>query len=96
MIVTNLVPLDFSLCENDEQKSIMQNVSLLISTRKGTVPMYRNFGITMEFLDRPNSVAEALLTAEIAEGISEFEPRAKLVSVSVEGKTIKVEVKPNG
>ena len=75
---------DFSFCENDIEKSVCQNVSLIISTRKGSVPMYREFGINMEYLDRPIPAAEALIFAEISKGVEQFEPRAKLVDVTLE------------
>ncbi len=84
-------PPSFSLCENNPAKSILQNVLLIVSTRKGTVPMYRDFGIAQNFVDRPQAVAETLAVAEIREAIAEFEPRANLTDIRFEhdmtGKT---------
>ena len=78
-----------SLAENDLTQSILQNLFLLLETRKGTIPMYRNFGLSQSFLDKPLAVATALATAEIREAVETYEPRATLLDVQVEAK-------PNG
>lgn len=86
------IPPHYDLCENDETASILQNISLLISTRKGTVPMYRDFGIEMDFLDMPEIIAETVAAQDIISAVEEFEPRAKVQTVkavhSEEGKLI--------
>lgn len=90
-IIRSDEPISFTLCENDPAKSILQNVLLIVSTRKGTVPMYREFGIAQNFVDRPQAVAQTLAAAEIREAVAEFEPRAKLTDIRFEhdpsGKT---------
>lgn len=90
-----------SLNENDTLKSVLQNVYLILVTKVNTVPMYRNFGIPMEFIDKPLTAAETIMATEIREAIEEFEPRAGLVDVAFEPSkhgakiTVKVEVKIN-
>lgn len=64
--------------EGDEITSIVQNIVLLLNTRKGSIPLYREFGLPMEFIDKPADVAETLATLEIAEALEQFEPRAAL------------------
>ena len=68
--------------QNDVVQSVLQNVSLILNTKKGIVPMHR--GLPMEFIDKPIDVAEALATTEIAQALEEFEPRAVLEDVSFE------------
>lgn len=70
-----------SLCENDTVKSVLQNITVLMATRKGTVPMYREFGLEMDYIDKPIEVAKTLMMAEMAEAIEVFEPRAKLLNI---------------
>ena len=70
--------------QDNEILSILQNISLLLNTKKGTVPMHREFGLPMEFLDKPVDVAEAIAYAEISEALEEFEPRANLEDVTFE------------
>lgn len=62
--------------EMDEISSIKQNVALLLNSKKGTIPMYREFGLPMEYIDKPMNVAETIATLEISEALETFEPRA--------------------
>lgn len=39
------------LNEQDTVSSVLQNIAILLSTRQGTVPLYREFGLPMRFLD---------------------------------------------
>lgn len=91
-------PPSLSLCEEDPLKSILQNVYLILATRTGTIPMYRQFGLPMSFIDRPGIAAQTVAASEIREAIGEFEPRAKVTDISympsADGAklTVKVEV----
>ncbi len=64
--------------------SILQNISLLLNTKRGTVPMYREFGLPMEFVDKPIDIAETMAFVEISDALEEFEPRVKLEDVRFE------------
>lgn len=74
---------EVKLCESDEVRSVMQNVQMILATRRGTVPMYRDFGLPMEFIDRSAPVAENILAAEVREVLENYEPRAVLKGVAV-------------
>ena len=63
-------------------EEILQNVAMIISTLKNTAPLYRDFGISATFLDKPGVAAEALLIAEIFDAVEMYEPRAEIISVS--------------
>lgn len=73
--------------QSDEVKSVEQNIALLLNTKRGTVPMHREFGLAMEFVDKPIDVAETIAFSEISEAIERFEPRATLVDVTFEKTT---------
>lgn len=73
---------NFTLQEINEVQSILQNIALILRTRKGTVPMSRDFGLAQEFLDKPIDIAESLAFSEIMDAIEEYEPRAKLNDVT--------------
>ena len=49
-----------SLNETDPVKSILQNVSIILRTIKGSCPMYRGFGIDATLIDRPIPAAKVL------------------------------------
>ena len=65
----------------DPVESVLRNIAVILSTPKGSVPMYRDFGISVDILDRPIPVAKAMMTADIKEAIERCEPRATFISV---------------
>lgn len=69
------------LNETDTVKSVLQNVAVILSTPKGTVPMYRDFGVNTDFLDLPMTAAKARMTAEVREAVETWEPRATVVGI---------------
>jgi len=95
------VGVTFGLTGNLE---VMQNVRILLTTRRGTVPMDRDFGISQEFLDSPVNVTRAKAEQEIFLQMKKYEPRAILRQIKwdanvIDGKiwpTVKVEVNLNG
>lgn len=93
--VSNSSEISYSLCENDKIKSILQNISLILRTKRGTVPMYRDFGLPMAFIGMPLPAAEAMAAQEIADAIEAFEPRATINDITLSGFTggaMKIEV----
>ncbi len=91
-----------TLNETDTVKSVLQNIKIILMTRQFSVPLYRNFGLPMQFLDRPMAAARPLLIAEIKDAISEYEPRATVLNITLDadlnapGKlnaTVEVEIK---
>lgn len=72
------------LGETDEVTAVLQNVATILGTPKGSVPLYREFGINDRMVDRPLPVAAAMLRSEIIETVEEFEPRAQVVKVVIE------------
>lgn len=69
------------LNEVDAVTSVLQNVAIILSTWQGSVPMYRQFGLSRDFLDKPMPVAKPMLYAAVKEAIEEFEPRAEVVNI---------------
>lgn len=67
--------------EAEGVNEIFQNVRTIIKTIKGTVPLDRNFGIDISFLDSPIEVAKAKMRAEVINAIRVYEPRAEIVKV---------------
>lgn len=72
------------LNESETVASVLQNIAIILQTRQGTVPMYREFGLPMNFLDKPIPVAKPMLYVEVKEAIEEFEPRAEVLDVAFE------------
>ena len=84
--ITNKTPVDYTLVENEEVVSILQNIALLLQTKKETVPGYRSFGLPMEWVNKQVPIAEVIAAQEVEDAIDEFEPRVKLLDVQVHGE----------
>lgn len=65
----------------DKTEAALQGVALILGTRQGSVPQYRDFGIPWDFQDRPVQIGKALMFAKIREQILEFVPEADLVGL---------------
>lgn len=66
----------------DTVQSVLQNIAVILSTPKGTVPMYRDFGIDTRFLDSPIPTAELQMRSEIREMVEKWEPRATVKAIT--------------
>ena len=83
---------------------VMQNVRTILTTRRGTVPLDRNFGISFDFLDSPINTTRAKAEQEIFLQLKKYEPRAILRQILWTANpkagqltpTVKVEVNLNG
>ncbi len=72
-----------SLNETDTVRSILQNIRIILTTRKGSVPLYREFGLDMGFLDRPEPLARVMMISQVKEAIEEFEPRVRVTDIVI-------------
>lgn len=61
---------------------VLQNVRTIISTPKYSVPLNRELGMTMTYLDAPMPISEAKLIAEIFTEVPRWEPRAVVTQVT--------------
>ena len=77
---TDLTAIRFN--EQELVNSVLQNIAIILSTRKGSIPLYRDFGLNMDFLDKPMPVAKVMMIAEVREAIERWEPRATVTDVS--------------
>ncbi len=71
------------LDEEDEVKEVLRNVAVILATPKGSVPMYRRFGLDMSFLDKPMNIAKNLAVIPVREAIEEWEPRAEYKDITL-------------
>ena len=76
-----------TLNESDPVRAALQNIAIILSTRQLSVPLYRDFGLPMQFIDKPMAVARPLLIAEIKDAITEYEPRATVLNITFEDDT---------
>ncbi len=69
-------------------EEVLQNVRMIISTVKYSVPMDREFGIDGTVVDRPINIAKAHLSNEIFRAVRRYEPRAVIESIEFNGDEI--------
>jgi len=67
---------NIKLTEKDTIQEVLRNVAIILATPKGSVPMYRDFGLDMRFLDKPMNVAKNMAVIPVREAIEKWEPRA--------------------
>lgn len=63
-------------------EELNRKISFLLSTPVGTMPLDREFGVDMSFLDMPSEASKSLYVVEITEKIAKFIPEARVESVS--------------
>jgi len=73
-----------NLAPEDTTEEVLQNVAVILSTPKFSVPLERGLGLAQRFLDKPIPAAQSILISEVLEAIEEFEPRAEVENVTFE------------
>jgi len=76
-------------------QEVMQNVKLLIMTRKGTQPLDRDFGISFDFIDSPTLQVKAKVEQEIFMALRKYEPRAVLKQITWDSDPMSGTFRPN-
>ena len=63
-------------------RGLAQEIRTALATRKGSVPLDRDFGLSWELIDLPLSESRPLLVAEIGRGLERCVPRIRVKSVT--------------
>ena len=61
--------------------SVAQQIRTLLNTRKGSVPLDRDFGISWDCIDQPIPEARQLLVSEVAQALKTYVPSVTLKSI---------------
>jgi phage baseplate assembly protein W len=69
-------------------EEILQNVRMIVTTPKYSVPLDREFGINAAILDKPLPVARAGLAAAITDAVRRYEPRVAVTGIEFGGDGI--------
>ena len=72
---------DVTLFPRNTVEEVIQNVSILLTTVVGSVPLDRNLGLSATFIDDKAQRAMAKLTIFALETIQEYEPRVEVTEV---------------
>jgi phage baseplate assembly protein W len=75
-------PQDVVIAPKSVVEEITQNVRMILTTPKGTLPLDRDFGLDFDLIDKPMPVAKLDMEVEIVRQVSRYEPRARVVQVT--------------
>jgi phage baseplate assembly protein W len=72
--------INWSATGRDE---LVQNISTIVGTGAGEVPLARDFGTPQGLVDQPQSAAGAQLQAAVIRSVRTYEPRVAVSKVSL-------------
>ena len=72
---------DLTFFPENTEAEIIQNLYCIITTPKGSVPLYRGYGVDYSYMHAPITVARNLFAAAIVDAVSMYEPRAIIKSI---------------
>lgn len=64
------------------QREILQNCSTILSTSKFSVPLDRDFGVDVNYVDAPLLSAKAKAESEIFAALKKYEPRVTVKQIT--------------
>lgn len=64
------------------KEEILQNIAVILSSPKFSVPLDRGLGLAQRFLDKPIQAAQPILIAEVLDAIEAYEPRVEVLDVT--------------
>jgi len=79
-LTNDISPINFSVEGIDE---IAQNIRTILNTRKGSVPLDRDFGLSWDVVDLPGTRFLQKMKIEVVQQIEKYEPRVKVREVAI-------------
>lgn len=74
-------PISIDLFPSNTVDEVLQNVFIILSTQRGSVPLARDFGVDMSYIDRPITIAKTMAVAAIHAALT-AEPRAEIKNIT--------------
>lgn len=68
--------------DSPEREDILRCLKTLYSTREGSQPLDRNFGLNWDFIDKPLPIAQQEYNFEVIKKTGEYETRVKVKEVA--------------
>lgn len=65
-------------------QGLFQEINTLLATRKGSVPLDRDFGVSWDFVDSPINEAKPAIIAELVMQLQKYIPRIKVTGIEFE------------
>ena len=64
------------------QEELDRQLALLLSTVEGSMPLDREFGVNMDYIDKPIEVAKSLYAAEVTKKILKFIDKVRVEEIT--------------
>ena len=64
------------------QEELDRQLALLLSTVEGSMPLDREFGVNMDYIDKPIEVAKSLYAAEVTKKILKFIDKVRVKEIT--------------
>ena len=68
-IVKAFTPGKLNLAPETLEEEVLQNVAIIVSTPKFSVPLDRGLGLAQRFIDKPIQVAQSILISEVLDAV---------------------------
>lgn len=73
--------MEFAIVFDKEEEKLRRELSMLLSTRAGSVPVIRDYGMSWQCLDAPPEVAESLFYQELLQKTEKYVADIKIVEI---------------
>lgn len=80
-LVVDAGPRPIEFAPSTLAAEVAQNVRMIITTPRGSLPLDREFGLDFSVIDQPLPRAKALLARDIVSQVARYEPRARVDQV---------------
>ncbi|MGN1369757.1 MAG: GPW/gp25 family protein [Aristaeellaceae bacterium] len=74
-------PPTLTLFPKTAEEEIIQSVYCILATIKGSVPCYREYGLSSNWIHRPVNAVESAYAVAVSQALSEYEPRVRVESI---------------
>jgi len=76
---------DVDFAPSSTVAEILQNVRTIMGTIKYSVPLDREFGIDVDYLDKPMPVVQASMASDLLTTLKKYEPRVDVTAITFSG-----------
>ncbi len=84
IIIDTSKKMNLSLAPETEQDAKVQELYILICTIQGECPLYRDFGVSNDYLHMPINAAQTAFTLAVTEALQRYMPDVRLNNIRFE------------
>ena len=77
-------PPALSFFPASREDEIVQSIYCVLFTQRGSVPCYREYGLSPDWIHRPTNAAQSAYAVSLVQALRTYEPRVKVDQVRFE------------